>query len=98
MATTVNVPSVTESITNARKEISRQEDSIKRVSDEIEFMDGAWDSSAQKEYTDRFRSSRAEMDKFNASLKEYLQMMQTFTDDCAAVDTAVGNSLRNAAW
>jgi uncharacterized protein YukE len=97
-ATSVNVPNVKESITKARKEISTQEDFIKRVSDEIDFMENAWDSPTQREYTNKFRTTRGEMDKFNQSVKEYLQMMQTFVDDCSTVDTSVGNALRSVSW
>jgi uncharacterized protein YukE len=97
-ATSVNVPNVRESVTKARKEISAQEDSIKRVSDEIDFMEDAWDSPAQREYTNKFRTTRAEMDKFNQSVKEYLRMMETFVNDCADVDTAVGSSLQGISW
>jgi uncharacterized protein YukE len=97
-ATTVNVPNVKESITNARKEISRQEDSIKRVSDEIDFMEDTWDSPAQREYTDKFRTTRADMDKFNQSVKEYLQMMQACVDECVTADASVGSSLQGITW
>jgi uncharacterized protein YukE len=97
-ATTVNVQNVKESVTSARKEISGQEDSLKKISDEIDFMEDAWDSDAQRAYTDRFRTTKAEMDKFNQSVKEYLQMMQGFVDDCVSVDSSVYSALQGITW
>ena len=93
-ATTVNVPNVRESVNSSLKEISRQEDALKKISDEINFMDSAWDSDAQRAYTNKFRTMKTEMDKFNQSKKEYLWMMQAFVDDCVSTDSTVAGSFK----
>ena len=93
-ATTVNVPSVRDSVNNSLKEISRQEDSLRKISDEINFMESAWDSDTQRAYTNRFRTMKTEMDKFNQSTKDYLYMMQAFADDCVSTDSSVAGMFK----
>ena len=93
-ATTLNVSNVRTSVNNALREISRQEDALKRISDDINFMDDAWDSDAQREYTNKFRTIKTEMDKFNQSKKEYLWMMEKFVDDCVSTDTSVAGMFK----
>jgi uncharacterized protein YukE len=92
--TTINIPSVTEKIAGALKEIAAQEDLLKKITGEIDFMEDAWESGAQKIYAAQFRTTRAEADKFNASLMEYLQSMRKFAGDCAAADETVAGSIR----
>ena len=89
-ATSINVPNVTESVSKSLEQISRQEEALKKISDEIIFMETAWDSEAQRVFANKFRTMKAEMEKFNASTKEYLRMMLTFVDDSVATDLAVG--------
>ena len=88
-ATTVHVSNTSDSVSNAMRELTRQETALGKISNEIDFMDGAWDSEAQREYTNKFRTIKAEMDTFNQSTKEYLRTMQTFTDECVSTDLSV---------
>ena len=88
-ATTINVPNVTESVSNSLEQIARQEEALRKITDEIVFMETAWESESQRDFTEKFRTMKAEMDKFNESTKEYLRMMRTFVDESAATDLSV---------
>ena len=92
--TTLNVSNVRTSVNDSLKEISQQEEALRKISDEINFMDDAWDSDAQREYTNKFRTMKIEMDKFNQSKKEYLWMVQAFVDDCASTDSSVAGMFK----
>ena len=96
-ATTVNVSNVRESVNSALKEVARQEEALLKISNEINFMDSAWDSDAQRAYTNKFRDMDAEMKKFNQSKRDYLHMMQKFVDDCVSTDSAVAGSFKGIA-
>ena len=97
-ATTVDVATVTDSINRARGEIDSQEEALKRISDNIIFMDGAWDSDAQRVYTDKFQTAKTEVENFNQTVRENLQEMQSFVDGCASVDDSVARSLQGVNW
>ena len=97
-ATTVNVQNVRDSTNNSLKEIAQQEQSLLNISNEINFMESAWDSDAQRAYTDKFRAVKSEMDKFNQTTKEYLYMMQTFVNDCVSTDTSVAGMFKGISF
>jgi len=97
-ATTVNVQNVRDSTNNSLKEISRQEESLLRISNEINFMESAWDSDSQRVYTNKFRTVKTEMDKFNQSNKEYLWMMQAFVNDCVSTDSSVAGMFKSISF
>ena len=97
-ATLIEVETVKAGIASARKELSQQEDYLKKISDEIDFMEDAWDSEAQRAYTDQFRSTKLEMDKFTQSVKDHLQEMERYVDDCVSVDSTVARKLNNVTW
>jgi uncharacterized protein YukE len=91
--TTINVPSVTERIASAMKEIDNQEKSLYDVTSIVRFMDDAWDSEAQDAHEAKYMATRDEIVKFNQSMKDYLRFMKQYVEDCAEADRVLATGL-----
>jgi uncharacterized protein YukE len=89
-ATTIDVQGVTDDINRSLKEIDAQDESLGRVAAVFDSIGEAWESETQSAYSRKFRRSRAQIDAFNAKLKEYFQTAQKCVDECAATDSTVG--------
>jgi uncharacterized protein YukE len=89
-ATTIDVQGVTGDISRSLKEIDAQDESLGRVAAVFDAMSEAWESETQSAYSRKFRRSRAQINAFNAKLKEYFQTAQKCVDECADTDSSVG--------
>ncbi|MDR1472246.1 MAG: hypothetical protein LBS75_06960 [Synergistaceae bacterium] len=96
--TTINVQGVGDDVSKSLKEIAAQEESMGQVASVFDVMLEAWESETQAAYSRKFRRSRAQIDAFNETLKEYFQTVRTCVGECAAVDSKVGNSILNQAY
>jgi uncharacterized protein YukE len=93
--TTINVPSVTERLAGAMKEIENQEKFLYDVTSVVRFMDDAWDSEAQDAHEARYRATRDEIVRFNQSMKDYLRFMGQYMEDCEAADNSLAFDLKS---
>jgi uncharacterized protein YukE len=91
--TTINVPSVTERLADAIKEIENQEKTLYDITSVVRFMDDAWDSEAQDAHEAKYMATRDEIIKFNQSMKDYIRFMSQYADDCGAADESLASAL-----
>ncbi len=96
--TVVDVPETTRHIKNTLSELDVQDQTIKRVEDTVLSLPEAWNSDAQREFEEQFRPRKAKADEFGKSMRSYLQTMQTFVNDCGAVDQSVSAALQKINW
>jgi len=96
--TAINVRSVNDSVDRSLKEIDAQEASLRQASDVFATMQSAWDSETQNIYSEKFKKSRAEIDGFNQTQKEYFQTTKKFVDDLVATDSLVSRMLSGVKW
>ena len=97
-ATRINVQAVTDSITNALKMLSEQGEALGQIDNTVNSMNGVWEAEDQREYSNQFQTTKAKIETFNTSVKDTLQNMQTYVNDCSAADSQTARDIRNVSW
>ena len=64
----------------------------------VNTMEDAWESDAQRTYAERFRETKAEIERFNESVNTSLDSMRNFVTDCVNVDELTARELLNVTW
>ena len=99
MATTViNVQAVTDSINNAIKMLSEQQEALGQINNTINSMNGVWEAEDQRVYSEQFQNTKNKIETFNKSVHDTLQTMQTYVNDCVAADEQTARDIRNISW
>ena len=98
MAIIINVQAVTEGINNALNYIESQESALDQVNNYINSMDDIWDAGDQKIYSRQFQSTKTKIKTFNQGVKNSLNTMKKFVNDCVELDLKTGRDLRNISW
>lgn len=97
-ATVINVQAVQDSITNANKYIDEQDASLHNIDHTINSMTGVWEAEDQKVYAEQFQATQKKIDSFNQGVREALDAMKKYVDDCVSIDAQTGRDLRNVSW
>ena len=98
IATVINVMAVQEGISRALREIAGQEDTLSRMDNVVNSMEGVWESDAQKEYAESFRRTKQNITGFNTNMKQTLQKLGGFVSECVNVDNQTARELRSVNW
>ena len=99
MATTmINVQAVTDSINDAIKMLSEQEEALGKINNTVDSMYGVWEAEYQRVYSEQFQNTKNKIETFNNSVKDTLQAMQTYVNDCVVADEQTARDLRNISW
>jgi uncharacterized protein YukE len=99
MATTmINVQAVTDSINDAIKMLSEQEEALGKINNTVDSMNGVWEAEDQRVYSEQFQNTKNKIETFNNSVKDTLQAMQTYVNDCVVADEQTARDLRNISW
>ena len=98
MATVINVQSVNETINSVNRQISTQENSLNRIDGIVNSMNGIWEAEDQRVYSEQFQGTKQKIQSFNQGVREALQAMQTYVNDCVNTDRQYGRSLRSVSW
>lgn len=96
--TIININAVEDSTARAKRQITAQEDALNNIDRIINSMEGAWESEAQKVYTDRFRDTRQRIQRFNESVNASLDNMRNFVNDCVSADELTAREIRRVNW
>ncbi len=97
-ATIINVSAVEESTANALKLVSEQKNSLKAIDTIVKNMEDAWDSDAQREYTESFRISRDRIERFSNSVSQSIKNMNSFVGECVSADELTAREIRGVSW
>ena len=96
--TVINVNAVEESTSRALRYVSEQKDALNNIDRIVNTMEDAWDSEAQRAYVESFRSSKDKIESFNESVKQSVNNMRDFVDDCVSADELTAREIRNVSW
>lgn len=97
-ATTINVQAAYESINNANKFIDEQNNSLDDINGTVNSMTEVWEAADQRVYAEQFRTTQRKISTFNQGLKESLDAMKKYVDDCVAIDAQTARDLRNVSY
>lgn len=97
-ATRINVQAITDSITSAMKLLSEQGEALGQIDNTVKSMNGVWKAEDQRVYSEQFQTTKTKIETFNTSVKDTLQNMQTYVNDCSAADDQTARELRNITW
>ena len=97
-ATTINVQAIYDSINNANKYIDDQNASLDEIRNTINSMSGVWEAEDQKMYAEQFQTTQKKIDTFNQGLRESLNAMRKYVEDCVAIDLQTARDLGNVSW
>ena len=97
-ATTINVPAFRADIFKAQTKIGQQEASLRAIERTINSMNGVWESEDQRVYAEQFQTTKTKIENFNQSVRESLDTMSKYVDDCVALDDQTARNLRNVSW
>lgn len=96
--TTINVQAIIDSINNARKHIDEQQTALSEINNNINSMNGIWEAEDQRVYAERFQDTKRKIETFNQGVRESLDTMQKYVNDCVSIDDQTGRILRNVSW
>lgn len=96
--TTINVSATEESTARALRFVNEQQDALNAIDRVVNSMEGAWESEAQRAYAESFRQSKAQIERFNASMNESIENMRSFVTDCVNADELTAREIRNVRW
>ena len=94
----INVQAVTDSINDAIKMLSEQEEALGKINNTVDSMNGVWEAEDQRVYSEQFQNTKNKIETFNNSVKDTLQAMQTYVNDCVVADEQTARDLRNISW
>jgi len=97
-ATTINVQTAYDSINSANKFIDEQNNSLDDINKNVKSMSDAWEAADQRAYAEQFAMTQKKISTFNKGLKESLDAMKKYVDDCVAIDAKTARDLRNVSW
>ena len=97
-ATTINVQAAYDSINSANKYIDEQNNSLNDINNTVNSMSGVWEAADQRAYAEQFRTTRQKISTFNQGLKESLDAMKKYVDDCVAIDSQTARDIRNVSY
>ena len=97
-ATIINVQAIQEEINKANKYIDEQISSLDDINDTINSMNGVWEAEDQKMYSDQFQATHKKIENFNQGVRESLNAMKKYVNDCVAVDAQTARDLNNIGW
>ena len=97
-ATIINVQAIQEGINNANRYIDEQISSLNDINNTINSMNGVWEAEDQKMYYDQFQATQKKIENFNQGVRESLDAMKKYIDDCVAVDSQTARDLNNISW
>lgn len=97
-ATTINVQAAYDSINSANKYIDEQNNSLSDINNTVNSMSGVWEAADQRAYAEQFRTTRQKISTFNQGLKESLDAMKKYVDDCVAIDSQTARDIRNVSY
>ena len=97
-ATTINVQAAYDSINSANKFIDEQNNSLDDINKNVKSMSDAWEAADQRAYAEQFAMTQKKISTFNQGLKESLDAMKKYVDDCVAIDSQTARALRNVSW
>lgn len=97
-ATTINVQASYDSINSANKFIDEQNNSLDNIGSTVKSMSDAWEAADQRAYAEQFQITQKKISTFNQGLKESLESMKKYVDDCVAIDAKTARDLRNVSW
>lgn len=97
-ATIINVQAIQDSINSANKYIDEQNNSLGSINNTINSMSGVWEAEDQKMYAEQFSSTNKKIETFNQGVKESLDAMKKYVDDCVAIDSQTARDLNNVSW
>ena len=96
--TVINVSAVEESTKRALDYVSEQQDMLGAIDRVVNTMEDAWDSDAQRAYTESFRRSRDRIERFNESVISSLNNMRSFVGDCVSADELTAREILSVIW
>ncbi|MBQ7578040.1 MAG: hypothetical protein IJT21_07245 [Synergistaceae bacterium] len=97
-ATIINVQAIQDSINSANRYIDEQNASLSDINNTINSMTGVWEAEDQKMYAEQFNSTQKRIETFNQGVKESLDAMKKYVDDCVAIDSQTARDLNNVSW
>ena len=97
-ATIINVQAIQDSINSANRFIDEQNASLSNINNTINSMSGVWEAEDQKMYAEQFNSTQKRIETFNQGVKESLDTMKKYVDDCVAIDSQTARDLNNVSW
>ena len=96
--TVINVSAVEESTKRALDYVSEQQEMLEAISRVVANMEDAWDSDAQRAYTESFRRSKERIDRFNETVSDSLNNMRAFVGDCVSADELTAREILSVVW
>ncbi|MBR0316833.1 MAG: hypothetical protein IJQ99_08200 [Synergistaceae bacterium] len=96
--TTINVQAINDSIKEAFKRIDEQQTALDEIDKTVNAMNGVWESEDQRAYAEQFENTKKKIENFNLGIKESLDTMQKYVDNCISIDSKAGRNLRNISW
>ena len=97
-ATIINVQAIQDSINSANRYIDEQNNSLSDINNTINSMSGVWEAEDQKMYAEQFSTTQKRIETFNQGVKESLDAMKKYVDDCVAIDSQTARDLNNVSW
>lgn len=97
-ATIINVQAIQDSINSANRYIDEQNASLSDINNTINSMTGVWEAEDQKMYAEQFNSTQKRIETFNQGVKESLDAIKKYVDDCVAIDSQTARDLNNVSW
>ena len=97
-ATRINVDAVDESTARAMRYVSEQQDTLAAIDRVVNTMEDAWETGAQRAFAERFRETKAEIERFNESVNTSLDSMRNFVTDCVNADELTAREILNVVW
>ena len=96
--TVINVSAVEESTKRALDYVSEQQEMLEAINRVVANMEDAWDSDAQRAYTESFRRSKERIDRFNETVSDSLNNMRAFVGDCVSADELTAREILSVVW
>ena len=97
-ATIINVSAVEESIAQALKFVSEQQDTLNQIDKIVNNMEDSWESDSQRSYTESFRIFRGRIETFNDSVSQSIENMSSFVTECVSADELTAREIRGVSW
>ena len=97
-ATIINVSAVEESIAQALKFVSEQQDTLNQIDKIVNNMEDSWESDSQRSYVESFRTFRGRIENFNDSVNQSIENMSSFVTECVSADEQTAREIRGVSW
>lgn len=97
-ATIIDVQAINDSISNANRLLSEQEEILDEIDGTVNSMSGVWEAEDQRVYAERFQTTRKKIQDFNSSVSESLRSIKKYVDDCVSADNQTARELRSISW